>query len=153
MSEPKPVAVTGSPPGAKPTARAKFRIRFRKSGELRWLSHHDLMDCVERMLRRAALPYRSTQGFHPKPRMVFALSLALGIVGCAEVLTEGPPFPTRHNTRRWRRRGLAGGLGHHRTVVARRYDSSHPSALEASTSTLVSARKSSAVDGSPPAVS
>ena len=36
------------------------------------------MRAFERMLRRANLPFRSTEGFHPQPRMVFALSLPLG---------------------------------------------------------------------------
>lgn len=67
-------------------ARDKLRIRFRKSCDLRLVSHHDLMRCVERMLRRAELPFHSSEGFNPKPRMVFALSLGLGIEGCAEVL-------------------------------------------------------------------
>jgi radical SAM-linked protein len=62
------------------------RIRFRKDGPLRLLSHHDLMRCLERMLRRAALPVRQSKGFHPKPRVVFALSLPLGVVGCEEVV-------------------------------------------------------------------
>ncbi|MFL5243419.1 MAG: TIGR03936 family radical SAM-associated protein [Gemmataceae bacterium] len=64
----------------------KVRIRFRKGGDLRLVSHHDLMRCFERMLRRAALPYHTTQGFHPKPRLVFALALPLGVIGCEEVL-------------------------------------------------------------------
>jgi len=67
-------------------ARDKVQIRFRKGGDLRFVSHHDLMRCFERMLRRAELPYHATQGFNPKPRMVFALSLALGIVGRDEVV-------------------------------------------------------------------
>jgi radical SAM-linked protein len=66
--------------------RGKVRLRFRKGGDLRLVSHHDLMHCFERMLRRAELPFCSTQGFHPMPRMAFALSLALGIVGCEEVV-------------------------------------------------------------------
>ena len=44
------------------------------------------MRTFERLLRRASLPFRSTEGFHPKPRFVFALSLPLGIVGCEEVV-------------------------------------------------------------------
>ena len=56
----------------------KLRFRFSKTGTLRLLSHHDLMRCVERMLRRAELPFRQTQGFHPGPRLIFALSLPLG---------------------------------------------------------------------------
>ena len=59
------------------------------------MSHHDLMHCFERMLRRAALPFAVTEGFHPMPRVVFAQSLALGVVGLAEVveleLTESLP--------------------------------------------------------------
>jgi radical SAM-linked protein len=66
--------------------RDKVRIRFRKGGELRLVSHHDLMRCFERMLRRAEVPFHSTEGFNPKPRLVFALSLALGIIGCEEVV-------------------------------------------------------------------
>src|SRR5207253_5430287 len=66
--------------------RAKVRIRFRKTGDLRLISHHDLMRCFERMLRRAALPFHSTEGFNPKPRLVFAMPLPLGIIGCQEVV-------------------------------------------------------------------
>ncbi|MCI0702752.1 MAG: TIGR03936 family radical SAM-associated protein, partial [Planctomycetia bacterium] len=64
----------------------KFRFRFAKSGMLRLVSHHDLMRCAERMLRRAAVPFKSTAGFHPTPRLVFALSLPLGVVGRDEVV-------------------------------------------------------------------
>src|SRR5262249_9302458 len=64
----------------------KLRIRFYKGGDLRLVSHHDLMRCFERMLRRAKLPFRSSSGFHPKPRLVFALSLPLGVVGLDEVV-------------------------------------------------------------------
>jgi radical SAM-linked protein len=64
----------------------KFRFRFAKTGTLRLLSHHDLMRCLERMLRRADLPFKSTAGFHPTPRVVFALSLPLGVAGLNEVL-------------------------------------------------------------------
>lgn len=75
-----------APPSRGSMARDKVRIRFRKAGDLRLVSHHDLMRCFERMLRRADLPFRSTEGFTPKPRLVFALSLALGVVGCQEVV-------------------------------------------------------------------
>ena len=66
--------------------RDKVRIRFRKAGDLRLISHHDLLRSFERMLRRAALPFHSTAGFNPKPRLVFALTLPLGVVGCEEVV-------------------------------------------------------------------
>jgi len=79
-------AVIVPPSSTSPPFRDRLRFRFRKDGALRWLSHHDLMRTVERMLRRAELPVRSTQGFNPHPRMSFALSLPLGVVGCEEVL-------------------------------------------------------------------
>jgi radical SAM-linked protein len=71
---------------AKPRVCDKVRLRFRKAGNLRLVSHRDLMKCFERALRRADLPVHVTQGFHPLPRMVFALSLGLGIIGLQEVL-------------------------------------------------------------------
>jgi radical SAM-linked protein len=64
----------------------KFRLRFEKVGVLRLLSHHDLMRVLERMLRRAGLPFKSTAGFHPGPRVVFAQSLPLGVAGLDEVV-------------------------------------------------------------------
>jgi radical SAM-linked protein len=78
-------AQAASPPGPAPV-RDRLRVRFRKGGDLRLVSHHDLMRTFERLLRRASLPFSSTEGFHPKPRFVFALSLPLGIVGCEEVV-------------------------------------------------------------------
>lgn len=83
----------GAAPSSERAARTqekhpvdKARIRFRKGGALRLLSHHDLMRTFERLLRRSELPFHRSQGFHPKPRLVFALSLPLGVVGCAEVV-------------------------------------------------------------------
>lgn len=78
--------VTTNPPAPVKGPRDKVRLRFRKEGSLRWLSHHDLLRTFERLLRRSGLPYRSTQGFNPHPRIVFALSLPLGVVGQAEVV-------------------------------------------------------------------
>src|SRR5262245_65346988 len=69
-----------------PAVRDKIRLRFRKDSDLRLLSHHDLLRCFERACRRAELPVLTTQGFNPRPRLIFALSLPLGVVGCEEVL-------------------------------------------------------------------
>lgn len=71
----------------------KIRLRFRKDAALRLVSHHDLLRCFERMLRRSELPFHTTEGFHPKPRIVFALSLPLGIVGSEEVVELGLDQP------------------------------------------------------------
>ncbi len=66
--------------------RIRYRIRFKKSGLLRWISHRDLARLWERMLRRAALRLSMTEGFHPKPRVSFPSALALGVEGLDEVV-------------------------------------------------------------------
>ena len=64
----------------------KVRLRFSKTGDMRFLSHHDLMRLLERLLRRASLPFRSTEGFNPKAKITFASALSLGIIGHEEVV-------------------------------------------------------------------
>lgn len=64
----------------------KVRLRFAKMDDIRFLSHHDLMRLLERLLRRANLPFRSTEGFNPKAKITFASALGLGIIGREEVV-------------------------------------------------------------------
>lgn len=66
--------------------RHRVRIRFRKEGDLRLIGHHDLARAWERAFRRAQIPLRMSEGFHPKPKMVFASALTMGAVGADEVL-------------------------------------------------------------------
>lgn len=66
--------------------RTRVRIRFRKEGDLRLISHRDLARCLERLFRRVGLPLAMSEGFHPHPRMTFASALALGITGTDEVV-------------------------------------------------------------------
>lgn len=65
---------------------SKVRLRFAKTDDLRFLSHHDLMRLLERLCRRAQLPLRTTEGFNPKPKITFASALSLGIAGQQEVV-------------------------------------------------------------------
>jgi radical SAM-linked protein len=57
---------------------ARLRFRFSKTGSLALLSHLDLVRLIERALRRSGLPVSFTGGFHPLPRVQFALALPLG---------------------------------------------------------------------------
>jgi radical SAM-linked protein len=66
--------------------RQRARIRFRKEHDLRLISHRDLARAMERLFRRAELPLRMSEGYHPKPRMSFPSALALGIEGLDEVM-------------------------------------------------------------------
>lgn len=82
------------PPAGSPPFRGKVRIRFRKEGPLRFIGHHDLMRAWERLLRRTGLPLRSSEGFHPKPRISSPLSLALGVEGWDELIEFELSAPT-----------------------------------------------------------
>jgi radical SAM-linked protein len=64
----------------------RVRVRFRKQGDFRLTSHRDLMRTVERLFRRADVKICETEGFHPKPRVHYPASLALGMTGLDEVL-------------------------------------------------------------------
>ncbi|MEL6104612.1 MAG: TIGR03936 family radical SAM-associated protein [Planctomycetota bacterium] len=66
--------------------RLRYRIRFAKTGLLRWTSHRDLATLWERLVRRAQLKLSMSEGFHPKPRIGFVSALALGINGENEVV-------------------------------------------------------------------
>ena len=66
--------------------RYRLRMRFRKEGDLRLISHRDLVRAFERWFRRCELQLRMSEGFHPKARMSFPLALALGIAGNREVM-------------------------------------------------------------------
>jgi len=55
------------------------RSVFKRSGALSYLGHLDLMGVFERAVRRSGLPMLYSQGFNPRPMMVFALPLGVGI--------------------------------------------------------------------------
>ena len=64
--------------------KQKIRIDFTKRGDLRFISHRDVMRLLEHAVRRSGLPVRMTEGFNPHPRIVVPHSLALGIASEAE---------------------------------------------------------------------
>ena len=63
-----------------------YRVRFTKTGRMRFLSHHDLMRLFERALRRTGLPLRMTEGYNPHPVIAFPTALGLGIESMDEIL-------------------------------------------------------------------
>jgi len=64
----------------------RVRVRFQKKGELRAISHLDLMRAFERALRRTGLPLRMSEGYNPKPRISFPVPLGVGMEGLNEVM-------------------------------------------------------------------
>ena len=61
-----------------------LRIKFTKVGNLQYISHLDLVRTMNKIVVRASLPLWYTEGFNPKPKMVFAAPLSIG----CESLTE-----------------------------------------------------------------
>jgi len=66
--------------------RKKIRLKFRKVGELRFLSHLELMHLFYRASKRADLPLCFSEGFHPMPRIIFATALPVGMESLTEIL-------------------------------------------------------------------
>ncbi len=63
-----------------------IRIKFRKVGMLRYISHLDLQRTFAKVLVRSGIPTWYTQGFNPHAKMVFALPLSVGTQSECEYL-------------------------------------------------------------------
>ncbi len=63
-----------------------YRIRYRKVGPLRYISHLDLNVLFRRLLRRTQLPVELTGGYNPRLKVSFGPALSLGIEGWEEIL-------------------------------------------------------------------
>ena len=64
----------------------QIRIRFRKFGAMLYISHLDLSKTVMRSIVRSGLPVYYSEGFNPKPKLVFGTPLSVGCGGEEEVL-------------------------------------------------------------------
>lgn len=71
------------------------RIMFKKLGDLQYISHLDLVRTMSKVVTRTKLPLWYTEGFNPKPKMVFAAPLSIGTESFCEFmdlrLTERVP--------------------------------------------------------------
>lgn len=74
------------PKASEAQKRTRLRIRFTKTGDLKWISHRDLARVWERLLRRANLQLAFSEGFHPKPKISFPSALALGVEALDEIV-------------------------------------------------------------------
>ena len=62
----------------------RLRVVFQKSGRLCPLSHLEIARTLERVVRRADLPYAITQGFSPHMKISFGSALPVGVGGTRE---------------------------------------------------------------------
>ena len=68
------------------TRDQRIRVRFSKEGEMRLVSHLDLVRLFDRAIRRAKLPIAFTGGYHPGPRISIANALSLGMSSSGEIV-------------------------------------------------------------------
>lgn len=65
---------------------ARMRLRFGKSGAMRYLSHLELLTVFTRAVSKAGVPILFSQGFHPHPRFSFATATSVGVESVAEYM-------------------------------------------------------------------
>lgn len=62
-------------------------IKYQKTDSICFISHIDLLRHMERVMRRAHIDVKFSQGFNPHPLMFFSPPLALGVASMAEYLS------------------------------------------------------------------
>lgn len=62
----------------------RLRVRYIKSGRLAYLGHLEVIHTVERIVRRARMPFAVTQGFSPRLRAGFSSALPVGTASSCE---------------------------------------------------------------------
>lgn len=64
----------------------KKRITFDKYGEMRFISHLDMLRFADRLLKKAHIPMKYTQGFHPRPKISLGNPVSLGTEAFNELM-------------------------------------------------------------------
>lgn len=63
-----------------------LRVKFKKVGSLQYISHLDLVRTMHKIIVRAGLPLWYTEGFNPKPKMIFAAPISIGTESVCEFM-------------------------------------------------------------------
>lgn len=64
----------------------KKRIFFDKFGEMRFISHLDMLRFTDRLLKKAHIPMKYSQGFHPRPKISLGNPVSLGTEAYNEIM-------------------------------------------------------------------
>ncbi len=65
---------------------AKYRLQFTKYGDMKYVSHLDLIRLFTRIFHRADLPLSYSEGFNPHPKMSVLLPLSVGFESACEYI-------------------------------------------------------------------
>ena len=64
----------------------KIRVKYRKEGRAKYLSHLDVMRTLQRAIARAGIAAKHTEGFNPHAYLSIALPLSLGYSSQCELM-------------------------------------------------------------------
>lgn len=64
----------------------KVRVRFAKTGHMRFIGHLDIMRFFQRAIRKSGLPVKYSAGFSPHQIMSFGAPLSLGVESICEYM-------------------------------------------------------------------
>ncbi|MDY6843076.1 MAG: TIGR03960 family B12-binding radical SAM protein, partial [Thermodesulfobacteriota bacterium] len=64
--------------------RYRYRVKYQKMDDMRFLSHLELSKVLQRAMFRANVPLHFSKGFHPLPKISFGYALALGVESAEE---------------------------------------------------------------------
>ena len=81
----------------RPTYK-KLSIFYTKQGRARYLGHLELVNIFLRALKRAGIPVKFSEGFHPKPKVSFDNPLPVGIESLQERFVVTVPVDIRPQT-------------------------------------------------------
>ena len=85
-SLPASYAVSESNALAAEEAGQRIRVNYSKTGAMIFLSHLEMLTLFTRAVKRADIPVKYSQGFHPHPKFSFATALSVGVQSFAEYL-------------------------------------------------------------------
>ena len=74
------------PAQPQPELRFRYRLRYSRRDATRFLGQLEINRLFVRAVRRAGLPMRYSQGFHPLPRLVYGPAPPVGVASEAEYL-------------------------------------------------------------------
>ncbi len=82
-----PLDIASKPvPMDRPEDYHTLAVTFSKTGPARFLGHLEMVNLFMRALKRAKVPLRYSQGFHPKPKVTFSDPLPVGLESEAEIM-------------------------------------------------------------------
>jgi len=65
---------------------SKLRLTFERTKEAKYVAHLDMLRMFERSFRRAGINISYSEGFNPRPKMVFAMPMSVGLTSDNEYM-------------------------------------------------------------------